>query len=87
MVPYEFLMFEILGHPTPGTHDIIHGSLSLFAWTLGAVFVVVFLWVTYKKGQSALAAQLPKQQHQQPNAKAATLAAPASSAGKLLAVT
>ena len=39
---------------TPGNHDIIHGSLSLFAWTLGAVFVVVFLWVTYRKGQSAL---------------------------------
>ena len=42
---------------TPGNHDIIHGSLSLFAWTLGAVLVVVFLWVTYRKGQSALAAQ------------------------------
>ena len=42
---------------TPGTHDYIHGGLSLFAWLMGTILVLVFLRVTYKKGQARLAVQ------------------------------
>ena len=42
---------------TPGTHDYVHGGISLFAWTVGAVVIAVFLWVAHKRGKTTLAAQ------------------------------
>ena len=42
---------------TPGTHDYVHGGLSLLAWTIGAVVIAVFLWVAHKRGKTMLAAQ------------------------------
>ena len=46
---------------TPGRHDYIQGGLSLFAWVVGTILVIIFLRVTYKKGQARLAVQQPLQ--------------------------
>ena len=46
---------------TPGRHDYIQGALSLFAWSMGIILVIIFLRVTYKKGQARLAVQQPPQ--------------------------